>query len=147
MEQERLLISGCLLGLACRYDGKEKPLPKELLDRLKERYALIPVCPEQLGGLSTPRPPAEARGDGWFLADGSSVTEPYRRGAEEVCKLARLLGVKKALLKEKSPACGHGQIYDGSFQKRLTAGDGAAAKALLQEGIALWGETRAEELL
>ena len=79
---KRLLISRCLLGDACRYDGKSKPLPAETLQALRDRYALIPVCPEVLGGLPTPRTPAERQGDRVVMKTGADVTKEYRRGAE-----------------------------------------------------------------
>ncbi|MBR5152120.1 MAG: DUF523 domain-containing protein [Clostridia bacterium] len=145
-KKEPLLISACLLGTGCRYDGKRKPLSKEVLEQLQDAYWLIPVCPEQLGGLSTPRKPAEYNGERFVCQDGTDVTEQYRKGAEESVALALLFGVKRALLKEKSPSCGYGEIYDGSFEKRLVAGNGATADALSRQGIAIFGESRIELL-
>lgn len=144
--KEPLFISGCLLGLCCRFDGKSKPLPQETLCRLQKKYQLIPVCPEQLGGLATPREPAERCGDRFVTQTGKDVTEQYRRGAQEVLRLAQFFECKKALLKERSPACGAGQIYDGRFTKTLVLGNGAAAELLLNNGIAVFGESRIEEL-
>lgn len=144
--KEPLLISGCLLGLCCRYDGKSKPQDKDALKRLSQKYWLIPVCPEQLGGLATPREPAEKCGERFVTQEGIDVTEQYQKGASEVLRLAQMLDCKKALLKERSPACGAGQIYDGSFTKTLVSGNGAAADLLLNNGIAVWGESRMEEL-
>lgn len=144
--KEPLIISGCLLGLACRYDGKTKPLSEDILSALSERYTLIPVCPEQLGGLATPRDAAEYNGTGFFTESGKEVTGAYRKGAQEVLKLARFYGVKRALLKEKSPACGFGRIYDGTFTKTLTNGNGAAADLLHQHHIAIYGESQIEHL-
>ena len=109
----KLLVSACLLGARCRYDGFCAAHP--LAGKLAERHQLVPVCPEQLGGLPTPRPPAELR-DGRIAArDGTDVTENFRHGAEEALALCRLLGCEAALLKERSPSCGRGMIYDGSF--------------------------------
>lgn len=144
--KEPLIISGCLIGLACRYDGKTKPLDKDILSALNERYTLIPVCPEQLGGLATPRDAAEYNGCGFFTKSGKEVTHVYQKGAQEVLKLARFYGVKRALLKEKSPACGFGRIYDGTFTKTLTDGNGAAADLLHQHHIAIYGETQINDL-
>ena len=140
----RLLVSACLLGCPCRYDGASKPCPAVLA--LAERHELVPVCPEQLGGLPTPRPPAERREDRVVTQSGD-VTEQYRRGAEETLKLCKLLGCEAAVLKERSPSCGHGQVYDGTFSGTLTAGDGVTAALLAAHGIPVYGESRIEELL
>lgn len=141
----KLLISACLLGCRCRYDGASKPLP--WIAALAERHTLVPVCPEQLGGLSTPRPPSERRGDRVVTRTGGDVTAQYRRGAEETLRLCRLLGCEAALLKERSPSCGSGEIYDGTFTGTLTEGDGVTAELLRAQGIPVYGESRAEGLL
>ena len=124
----RILISACLLGARCRYDGVSKLQP--WISDLAERHILVPVCPEQLGGLPTPRPPAERRGDRVMTRDGGDVTAQYRRGAEEALRLCRLLGCEAALLKERSPSCGSGMVYDGTFTGVLTAGEGVTAELL-----------------
>lgn len=141
----KILISACLLGVSCRYDGASKAHPEIL--RLMERHTLVPVCPEQLGGLATPRIPAERRGEGVFTRDGVDVTEAYRRGAEETLRLCRLFGCEAAVLKERSPSCGHGEIYDGTFTGTLTAGDGVTAELLAAHGIPVYGESRIACLL
>ena len=141
----KLLISACLLGCRCRYDGKSKTHP--IAQRLAERHQLVPVCPEQLGGLPTPRPPAERVDNSVLTAAGGDVTEQYLRGAEEAAALCKLLGCEAAVLKERSPSCGSGEIYDGTFTGTLTAGDGTAAAALKAAGIPVYGESQAEELL
>ena len=140
----KFLISACLLGCRCRYDGASKPLPQ--IAALAERHTLVPVCPEQLGGLPTPRPPSERRGDRVLTRDGGDVTAQYRRGAEEALRLCRLLGCEAALLKERSPSCGCGSVYDGTFTGALTAGDGVTAELLRAQGIPVYGESRAAEL-
>ena len=140
----RILISACLLGARCRYDGASKPQP--WVAALAERHTLVPVCPEQLGGLPTPRPPAERRGDRVLTRNGGDVTAQYRRGAEEALHLCRLLGCEAALLKERSPSCGIGMVYDGTFTGALTAGDGVTAELLRAQGIPVYGESRAAEL-
>lgn len=141
----RLLVSGCLLGLCCRYDGASKAHPGVLA--LKERHELIPVCPEQLGGLATPRPPAERQGDRVAARSGADVTEQYRRGAEETLRLCRLLNCGAAVLKERSPSCGCGAVYDGSFSGTLVPGDGVTAELLKDRGIPVYGESQLETLL
>ena len=140
----RILVSACLLGVSCRYDGKSKPHPAVLA--LQERHQLIPVCGEIFGGLPTPRTPAERVGDRVLTEAGRDVTAEYRRGAEEVLALARRLDCKAALLKERSPSCGTGEIYDGSFTRTLTAGDGVTAELLRASGIAVFGESRLADL-
>ena len=114
---------------------------------LMEQYHLIPICPEQLGGLPTPRKPSERQGGRVVMADGRDVTAEYRRGAEEALHLARLYGCTAAVLKERSPSCGKGQIYDGTFTGTLTAGDGVTAELLTAGGIKVYGESELEKLL
>ena len=113
---------------------------------MAERHTLVPVCPEQLGGLPTPRPPAERRG-GRVVTQSGDVTEQYLRGAEETLKLCKLLGCEAAVLKERSPSCGRGQVYDGTFSGTLTAGDGVTAELLAAHGILVYGESQIEKLL
>lgn len=140
-----ILVSACLLGTPCRYNGKGVLDPA--VQVLMREHQLVPVCPEILGGLPTPRTPAE-RQDGRVVAkDGRDVTAQYRRGAGETLRLARLFGCRYALLKERSPSCGCGAIYDGSFTGTLTGGDGTAAELLCANGVQVFGETRLEELL
>ena len=141
---ENILVSACLLGVACRYDGKRKP--NEAVIALKEKYNLIPVCPEIMGGLPTPRLPSEIRGETVIMENGEDVTHKYSKGAEETLRLARLFGCGKAVLKEKSPSCGSGRIYDGTFSKTLTEGNGVTAGMLLANGIRVAGETEIDAL-
>lgn len=143
--KDRILVSACLLGCACRYDGTEKQHPAAL--RLAEQYEVIPVCPEQMGGLATPRPPAERSGNTVVTAAGADVTAQYRHGAEEILRLAKLFDCRMAVMKERSPSCGHGEIYDGSFSRTLISGDGMTAELLRQEGIRVLGESEIEEVL
>lgn len=143
----QILMSACLLGVGCRYDGAEKPLPKEIVERLKANFILIPVCPEQLGGLSTPRNPAERVGEKVISITGDDVTMQYEKGAREALKIAKESDCRIALLKEKSPSCGCGEIYDGNFMKNLVSGDGVTAELLKANQIEIYGESRIEELL
>ena len=140
----RILISACLLGCRCRYDGASKPLDRAA--ELAERHTLVPVCPEQLGGLATPRPPAERQGDRVVTREGADVTAQYRRGAEEALRLCRLFDCQAAVLKERSPPCGCGAVYDGTFTGTLTAGDGVTAELLRAAGVPVYGESRLDEL-
>lgn len=143
----KLLVSACLLGVACRYDGASKGLSEDVLRALMARHTLVPVCPEQLGGLPTPRTPAERIEDRVMTKDGRDVTAEYRHGAEQALHLARLCGCKIALLKERSPSCGSGTIYDGTFTGGLTAGDGVTAALLRENGITVYGESEIGRLL
>ena len=141
----KILVSACLLGLPCRYDGKS--VPCEQVMALAAEHTLIPICPEQMGGLPTPRPPAERVGDRVINDRGIDVTEQYERGARCALKLCQLYGCTHAILKEKSPSCGHGVIYDGSFSRTLTAGEGVCAALLAENGITVMGESDIPSLL
>lgn len=140
-----ILVSACLLGVPCRYDGQSKAHP--LARALCEKHHVVPVCGEIFGGLPTPRPPAEIQGDRVVTRDGRDVTEAYRRGAEAAAQLARLTGAQAAVLKERSPSCGSGAVYDGTFSGVLTEGWGITAALLRQQGLQVVGESRLEELL
>ena len=145
---ERILISACLLGIASRYDGKSKlPPENDGIWQICERYEPIPFCPEVYGGLPTPRTPSERVLDKVIMKDGRDVTENYARGAEGALMLCKRLGITKALLKERSPSCGKGKIYDGSFSGVLTDGNGVCAELLMSEGIEVFGESEASKLL
>lgn len=140
----KLLVSACLLGANCKYSGDHNFCPA--VAALAERHTLIPVCPEQLGGLPTPRTPAERVGERVMTEDGRDVTEQYRRGAEEAVKLAKLLGAEGAVLKFRSPSCGCGTIYDGTFSHTRIPGNGVAAQALLDLGLPVWTEENIADL-
>ncbi|MCD6412065.1 DUF523 domain-containing protein [bacterium] len=127
------LCSACLLGVKCRYDGKSN-LNRKVL-KLAKKEILIPVCPEQLGGLPTPREKAEQKGGRVITQSGKDVTKNFIRGAQEVLKIAKRLKIKEAILKQRSPSCGSGQIYDGSFKGKVIKGDGITAKLLKKHGI------------
>ena len=144
---KKLLISACLLGRPCRYDGKSVPLPEAQLAALRERFTLIPVCPEYDGGLPTPRIPSERQGDRVVNRVGEDVTEAYRRGAAHALETVRRENCTLALLKERSPSCGNKTVYDGNFTGTLIPGEGGAAGRLRENGIAVFGESRVQELL
>ena len=143
---EYILVSACLLGARCRYDGAEKADDRvtALLDR--KDVVLIPMCPEQLGGMATPREPSERRDGGVWNQKGEDVTWYYRRGAEEALKRARLYGCRCAILKERSPSCGKGMVYDGSHSGTLTEGSGVTAELLEAHGIQVFGESEAGKI-
>ena len=144
---ERLLISACFLGKNCKYSGGNNALPPEILARLGEKYALVPVCPETAGGLPIPREPSERLHGIVIGKGGRDVTAEFDKGAETALALARRFGCKTALLKERSPSCGSGRIYDGSFTGTVIPGDGVAAEKLRAAGVTLYGESELEKLL
>ena len=144
---ESVLISACLLGVNCKYNCGANPVSEACLAALKEKYTLVPVCPESYGGLATPRPPSERAGERVLARDGADVTAQYGKGAQAALRLAELFGCKKAILKERSPSCGHGMIYDGTFSGALTPGDGVTAALLAAHGVAVYGEGDIPRLL
>ena len=135
--KEKILVSSCLLGLNCKYNGGNNY--SEEIDEFLKDYDVIPICPEIMGGLPTPRVPSERVGDKVITKDGRDVTEQYKKGAEETLFLAQKYHVKKALLKLKSPSCGTGKIYDGTFSRTLIDGDGVTAELLKNNGIEIIG--------
>lgn len=140
--RKRALISACLLGVDCKYDGGNNSLPDEKLARLKTEYELIPVCPEAYGGLTTPRTPSERLDGGVVSNTGRNVTAEFQRGAEAALRLAQLFDIKTAILKENSPSCGCGTVYDGTFSGTLVPGDGVTAELLKAYGITVIGESK-----
>lgn len=132
------LCSACLLGINCRYDGKRKPNKKVLA--LLKKEVLIPVCPEQLGGLPTPREPCERQGRKVVTRSGKDVTKNFLNGAKEVLKIAKLYKIKEAILKQRSPSCGCGQIYDGTFSGRIVKGNGITTSLLKKNKIKVISE-------
>lgn len=141
----KILVSACLMGMKVRYDGKANE--NEWVLSLMDRHQLIPVCAEVFGGLSTPRDPSERVGDRVVSCAGRDVTQEYVRGAGEVRRLARLYGCTLAILKEKSPSCGHGRIYDGTFSRTLVPGNGVLTDMLLQDGIRVVGESEVQGMI
>lgn len=141
----KTLISACLLGVRCRYDGGHSRDVAAI--KQHETDTLISICPEELGGLPTPRPPAEiVGGDGEAVlagtakvmtAAGEDVTDAYLRGAHQTLGIAQSHGATRVILKARSPSCGCGHIYDGTFSSTLKAGDGVTAALLKQHGIAV----------
>ena len=133
-----VLVSACLLGEACRYDGASRP--SEVVKRFCEENEVIPVCPEVMGGLPTPRDPSERVGERVVSCSGHDVTEQYVCGAQLTLEKAREVGAQLAILKAKSPSCGAGMIYDGTFTGHLVAGNGVTAELLAAHGITVLTE-------
>lgn len=130
------LVSACLAGFRCRYDGKVAP--DEAVVELVRTGKAIPVCPEQLGGLPCPRSACERTASGRVIdRDGNDRTEAFETGAKETLRIARIYGCTHAILKAKSPSCGKGRIYDGTFNRALTEGSGVTAELLEKNGIAV----------
>ena len=127
------IVSACLVGINCDYKGGSRLCPK--VAELVKRGEAIPVCPEQLGGLTTPRTAAEQVGDKVITKDGEDVTVQFEKGAQEGLKIAKLVNCDGAILKAKSPSCGSGKVYDGNFSKTLIDGDGTFAKILKENEI------------
>jgi purine-nucleoside phosphorylase len=140
----KLVVSRCLLGDACRYDGGSKH--HALVRRLAETCDALAICPECAGGLPVPRPPAERSGGRYLLADGRDVTAAFEAGAAASVEAARAHGGRLAVLKAKSPSCGSGAVYDGTFTGTLVPGDGAAAALFKKEGFTVITETELETL-
>ena len=139
--KKKAIISACLLGLDCRYDGKNNYIGEEKLKKLREEYELIPVCPEVYGGLTTPRVPSERVGDRVLSKTGTDVTAEFHKGAGIALQLAETFGCEAAVLKENSPSCGSGTVYDGSFTNTLCPGDGVTAELLKKHGLTVIGES------
>lgn len=140
----KILVSACLLGVNCRYCGDG--CFNEKVAALAAENELVPVCPEQLGGLPTPREPDEILNGRVVGKDGTDNTEYFLRGAHEVLKLAMVLNCQAALLKERSPSCGSSEIYDGTFSGKRIAGAGITAGLLMKNGLRVASEERPEEL-
>lgn len=133
-----ILVSACLAGIKCKYDGGDNRCEK-VVELMKQGLA-IPVCPEQMGGLATPRDPAEIVGNRVLTNRKVDVSENFRKGAEETLKIARLIGCTQAILKQRSPSCGVGQIYDGTFNGVVRSGYGITAKLLIKHGFKVISE-------
>ena len=133
-----ILVSRCLLGDPCRYDGGSNAAAA--VQRLASEYRIIAICPECDGGLPTPRTPSERCGDRVLMRDGRDVTAAFLRGAEHALALARENGIAFAVLKARSPSCGKGEIYDGTFTHTCVSGNGVTAELLLREGYQVFTE-------
>lgn len=136
---ENVLVSACLIGLNCRYNRTSCYNDQVIL--LSKKYHFIPICPEQMGGLPTPRFPIELVNSRAVDKDGADFTVQFENGADEVVTLAKTLNCTYAILKSRSPSCGCGVIYDGTFSGTLTIGNGITAEKLLNEGIKVVNES------
>ena len=140
---KNILVSACLLGECCRYDGKSKPCERVIT--LSNTYNLIPICPEVMGGLPTPRIPSEICGELVLMKDGRNVTQNYNSGAQKALEIAIENACTVAILKEKSPSCGSSLIHNGLFDGGLVEGDGITTQLLKKNGIRVLGESEITE--
>jgi uncharacterized protein YbbK (DUF523 family) len=134
-----ILVSACLVGVNCKYSGENNDSAG--VHKYLEGKAYVPVCPEQLGGLQTPRPCCEIVDDRVMNEDGLECTEAFLKGAEETLKIANLVDATEAILKEGSPSCGSNKIYDGTFSGVKIKGQGCTASLLKKNGIKIVSDT------
>ena len=130
---EIILVSACLLGYNTKYNGGNNYNP--LIEKIREKYDIIPICPEQLGGLKTPRVRSEIKGDEVYSKENKNVTSNFLEGSRKVANIALYNRIKKAILQENSPSCGVHNVYDGNFDNKLIEGNGITTKKLKSLGI------------
>ena len=147
MRKQNVLVSACLLGIPCRYDGRSVSFDK--MEALISRANVVPFCAEVYGGLPTPRPSAEIQPNTGRVTteDQTDVTDSYERGAREAVRIAKTLNCRYALLKDKSPSCGVGTVYNGSFTRTLAPGYGITARALIDAGVRVFSSAEPDALL
>ena len=136
----KIVVSACLLGAPVRHDARDKKSDAPALQRWIDEGRVVSVRPEMLGGLGTPRPPAEIVGDRVVTREGRDVTDAFHHGAREAAAQAE--GVRVAILKEGSPSCGSSFVYDGTFSKTAVPGEGITAALLRSRGIAVFSENQ-----
>jgi len=142
---ETIIVSACLLGDKCRYDGKGNY--NDNIKFLREHFNIVPVCPEQLGGLSTPREPSEQKNDSVFSKSGKDVTKNFEKGRDYVLNIVKYLHIRKAVLADKSPSCGVKQIYNGRFNGTLIDGQGITTLGLNNLGVKCYTIDEVEQLI
>ena len=140
MNKDNILISACLLGENCKYSGGNNKINDTIIDELREKFNLIMVCPEQLGGLMTPREPCEIKNGKVLAKSGDDVTKEFELGALEILRIAKENNVRFAILKANSPSCGNNEIYDGNFSGTLIKGKGITASILKENNIKVINE-------
>lgn len=145
-----ILVSACLIGCQCRYDGNANT--NALLQQWFLEGKLMPICPEVLGGLATPRPSCEIQNNNEgklcvVTKDHQEVTAAFEKGAQVSLDIGKAVGAHMAILKSRSPSCGYGQIYDGQFCKQLVEGNGLTAELLASHGLKIYNEDNFETAL
>ena len=143
---DNILVSACLLGAPVRHDGGHKLVSDGRIDAWRREGRLVPICPEESGGLGTPRPASEISGERVVAATGADVTDEFRKGAEVALALARRRGCRFALLKENSPSCGVRSVHDGTFSGRKIFGQGVTAALLAAHGVQTFSENELDAL-
>lgn len=141
----KILVSSCLLGINCKYNGKNN-YNEKVVEFLK-KYEIVTVCPEELGGLSTPRLPSEIKDYKVIRMDGKDVTNNFQKGAMISLEIAKENNCVFAILKKKSPSCGFGEIYDGSFTSTIIKGNGVTADLLYSNGVVVCNETNFDKII
>lgn len=142
---EKILVSACLLGDNCKYNGKNN-YTKEI-EEIKQYYEIIPICPETMGGLSIPRLKSERKGNRVINEKGQDITKYFVKGADQVLNIVKFLHIKKALLKENSPSCGVKHIYDGTFSNKLVDFQGFTSELLIKAGVECFTEENIKDLI
>ena len=142
---EKILISACLVGDNVKYNGGNNQNP--LIEKLLEKYELVPFCPEVEGGLPIPRFPCERKGESVINSNNEDVTDDFVNGADLAYNICLFLKIKIAILKERSPSCGVHEIYDGSFSHKVISGMGVTSELLKRKGIVIYNEDEIPLLL
>ena len=142
---ETILVSACLLGDNVKYNGGNNY--DERIEKLKEYYDIVPICPEMFGGLPTPRIPSEIKGDSIINKKGKDVTFEFNKGAHKVINIVNFCHCKKAILMDRSPSCGVHKVYNGKFNGTLIDGMGYTAKLLKAKGIELYTIDEIDQLI
>ena len=141
----KILVSACLLGYNCKYNGGNNF--NQEISNLEEVFEIIPICPEVFGGLPTPRKPSERVNDKVLTADGDDFTQNFISGANQSLDLCLKNECKYAILKAKSPSCGCGLIYDGTYSGTVIEGNGVTSELLMKHGVEIYNENNFCELL
>ncbi len=142
--KEYLLVSSCLLGKNTKYNGNNNYI--KCIEKIKQKYNIIPVCPEVSGGLSIPRPPSEIKDNQVINIEHMDVTRAFLKGANIALFLVKKYHITKALLKDGSPSCGGNKIYDGTFTGTKIGGLGITARLLMENNIAIYTEKEIDKL-
>ena len=142
---ETIIVSACLLGDKCRYDGKANY--NEKVKFLREHFNIVPVCPEVLGGMSIPRIPSEIKNNSVVNKNGKDVTRYFQKGADSVVNVVKYLNIKKAVLVDHSPSCGVYKIYNGNFNNTLINGEGFTTRELKRLGVKCYTIDEVENML
>ena len=143
----KILVSACLCGDPCRYDGKAVPCDDPTFIRWMEEGRFVQVCPEVLAGLGVPRGESQRKGDRVVTIDGRDVTDAFYQGARKTLAIARQEEVAFCILKQRSPSCGSTLIHDGTFTGIKIPGQGVATEVLRAAGFSVLGEDQMEEAI